>query len=111
MLSIAVTSILAVLLTRISSYRVTLAIFLLLAVISLSTLVRQFPLSTGLFSSIRRSTGIMLGMMVVWFLLLPAARCRVPWQPRGSQFANHVLECGGDQQLRIGEVRNIASTK
>lgn len=68
--SIAVTPILAVLLTRFSSYRVTLAVFLLLAVISLSTLIRRFPLPSGFFSGIRRSTWILLGMMLAWFLVV-----------------------------------------
>src|ERR1039458_9525255 len=41
-LSIAVTPILAVLLTRLFSYKVTIAIFLLLALVSLATIARQF---------------------------------------------------------------------
>jgi hypothetical protein len=68
--SIATTPILAVLLTRISSYKVTLAVFLLLAAIACSTLVRQLPLPAGFFSHIRRSTWILLGMTLAWFLLV-----------------------------------------
>jgi hypothetical protein len=68
--SIAVTPILAVLVTRLSSYKVTLALFLLLAVISISTLVRQLPLPAGFLSRIQRSTWILLGMMLAWFLLV-----------------------------------------
>ena len=41
--SIAATPILAVLLTRFFSYKVTLAVFLLLAVISMATLLRHLP--------------------------------------------------------------------
>ncbi|MGA3126749.1 MAG: hypothetical protein ABSD13_08515 [Candidatus Korobacteraceae bacterium] len=68
--SIAVTPILAVLVTRLSSYKVTLALFLLLAVISISTLVRQLPLPAGFLSRIQCSTWILLGMMFAWFLLV-----------------------------------------
>jgi len=68
--SIAVTPILAVLVTRLSSYKVTLTVFLLLAVISISTLVRQLPRPSGFFSRIQRSTWILLGMMLAWFLLV-----------------------------------------
>jgi len=69
-LSIAVTPIVAVLLIRFCSYKIALAVFLLLAVISMSTLIRQFPLPSGFFSGIRRSTWILLGMMLAWFLLV-----------------------------------------
>jgi hypothetical protein len=69
-LSVAVTPILAVLLWRVSSYKVTVAVFLLLALISISTLVRQLPLPAGFLSRVRRSTWIMLGMMLAWFLLV-----------------------------------------
>ncbi len=68
--SVAATPILAVLLTRISSYKLTLAVFLLLALISLLTVVRQLPLPAGFFSGIRRSTWILLGMMLAWFLVV-----------------------------------------
>lgn len=68
--SIAATPILAVLLTRISSYKATLAAFLLLAVVACSTLVRHLPLPAGYFSHIRRSTWVLLGMLLAWFLLV-----------------------------------------
>ncbi len=66
--SVAVTPILAVLLTRIFSYRVTLAFFLLLAVISVATILRQLPLPAGFIQGIRRSTWFLLGMVLAWFL-------------------------------------------
>ena len=66
--SVAVTPILAVLLTRISSYRVTLAFFLLLGVISVATILRQLPLPAGFIQGIRRSTWFLLGMVLAWFL-------------------------------------------
>jgi hypothetical protein len=69
-LSIAATPILAVLLTRVFSYSFTLATFLLLAVISMATVIRQFPPPAQFFSTIRRSTWIFLGMMLVWFLVV-----------------------------------------
>jgi len=68
--SIAATPILAVLITRASSYKVTLSFFLLLAVISIATLVRQFPLAPGFFSRIRRSTWLLLCMLLAWFLVV-----------------------------------------
>lgn len=68
--SIAATPILAVLLTRVSSYKVTLAVFLLLAVISIATLLRQLAHPAEMFSRLRRSTWILLGMMLAWFLLV-----------------------------------------
>lgn len=68
--SFAATPILAVILTRISSFRFTLAVFLLFAVVSISTLIRQFPLPAGFFSGIRRSTWVLFGMMLAWFLLV-----------------------------------------
>ena len=68
--SIAVTPILAVLLTRIFSYKVTLALFLVLALISMATIVRQFPFPPGFFYRIQRSTWVLLGMMLAWFLLV-----------------------------------------
>jgi hypothetical protein len=68
--SIAATPILAVLLTRAFSYKVTLTVFLLLAVISMSTLAGQFPPRKQFFSGIRRSTWILLCMMLAWFLVV-----------------------------------------
>ena len=68
--SVALTPILAVLLTRISSYKATLAVFLLLAVVSVATIIRQFPLPAGFLSRVRRSTWILLGMMLAWFLVV-----------------------------------------
>lgn len=64
--SIATAPILAVLLTRISSYRVTIAIFLMLAAISVAMLWRQLPWTSG----VRRSTWISLGMVAGWFVLV-----------------------------------------
>lgn len=68
--SVATTPILAVLLTRISSYPVTLAFFLLLALISLFTLVRDLPQAPALLARAQRSTWIFLGLTLVWFLLV-----------------------------------------
>ena len=68
--SVAAAPILAVLLTRVSSYKVTLAVFLLLAVVSIATLVRQLSHPSLIFSGVRRSTWVLLGMMVAWFLVV-----------------------------------------
>ena len=68
--SVAITPILAVLVTRLSSYKVTIAFFLVLAVISIATLVRQLPLPAGFFSRVQRSTWILLGMMLAWFVVV-----------------------------------------
>jgi hypothetical protein len=68
--SIAVTPILAVLLTRITSYKVTLAVFLLLAAISLATLAVQCAARGRILSGVRRSTWVVLGMMLAWFLVV-----------------------------------------
>jgi hypothetical protein len=68
--SIAFTPILAVLLTRVSSYKVTLTVFLLLAVVSLTTLIVQVPHRAAIFSGVRRSTWGLLGVMLVWFLVV-----------------------------------------
>jgi hypothetical protein len=68
--SIAATPILAVLLTRISSYTVTLTIFLLLALVSVFALVRQLPQASATFSGVRRSTWLLLGMILVWFVVV-----------------------------------------
>src|SRR6266498_2083656 len=62
--SFAATPILAVLLTRISSYPVTLSFFLLLALISVFLLVRRLPRVAMIFSGVRRSTWVLLGMML-----------------------------------------------
>jgi hypothetical protein len=71
--SIAATPILAVLLTRISSYKITLAFFLLLAVIAMANVLRQLPLPAGFFRGIRQSTWLLLGMMLAWFLAVQFA--------------------------------------
>jgi len=68
--SVAITPILAVLVTRLSSYKVTIAFFLVLAVISIATLVRQLPLPAGFLSRVQRSTWILLGMMLAWFVVV-----------------------------------------
>ena len=73
MFSIAVTPILAVLLARYLSYKSTLVIFLLLAAVAISTLIRELPLSPQFFSRIRRSTWILLGMMLAWFVVVQAS--------------------------------------
>ena len=67
--SFAATPILAVLLTRISSYPVTLSCFLLLALGSVFLLVHRLP-RVAMISGIRRSTWVLLGMMLAWFLLV-----------------------------------------
>jgi hypothetical protein len=68
--SLAATPILAVLVTRAFSFPVTLAIFLLLVVISAATLIRQFSPSELFFSRIRSSTWLLLCMMLAWFLVV-----------------------------------------
>jgi hypothetical protein len=68
--SIAVTPVLAVLLVRIASYKVTLAVFLLLALISVASIIRQFRIPAGFFSRVQQSTWILLGMMLAWFLVV-----------------------------------------
>jgi hypothetical protein len=69
-LSIAATPILAVLLTRFFSYKITLAVFLLLAVTALSTLLEQLPRWREFFSGLHRSTWLLLCMMLAWFLVV-----------------------------------------
>jgi hypothetical protein len=68
--SFAATPIMAVLITRLFSYRVTLAVFILLAVISVGTLIRQFQPLKQLFSAVQRSTWMSLCMALAWFLLV-----------------------------------------
>jgi len=68
--SIAVTPILAVLLTRLFSYRVTIGIFLLLALISLAIIARQLTPCRPLLSRVRRSTWILLCMTLAWFVVV-----------------------------------------
>jgi hypothetical protein len=67
--SFAATPILAVLSIRLFSYRITLAFFLLLAGLSMATLAWQLPLRRRL-SGFRRSTWILLCMMLAWFLVV-----------------------------------------
>jgi len=69
-LSIAATPILAVLLTRAFSYKVTITIFLLLAAIAVAVLWRQLPSQGRWISGIRRSTWILLVMLGTWFLVV-----------------------------------------
>jgi hypothetical protein len=68
--SFAITPILTVLLTRTSSYKVTLAFFLVLALISVFSLVRQLPRAAELLSGLRRSTWVLCGMVLAWFLVV-----------------------------------------
>lgn len=68
--SIAVTPIVAVLLIRISSYKVTLSSFLLLALVSVFALVRRLPRASAMFSGVRRSTWILMGMTLAWFAVV-----------------------------------------
>ncbi len=77
-LSFAATPIVAVLLTRMFSYRVTLAFFLSLAGTSLATVIRQVPQQRPTFSNVRRSTWIFLGMMLGWFLLVQGSLADLP---------------------------------
>jgi hypothetical protein len=70
MLSVAVTPILAVLLTRFLSYKATLTVLLLLVLGSAATLVREFPPRPGMLSRIHRSTWLLLGMMLAWFVVV-----------------------------------------
>jgi len=69
-LSFAATPILTVLLTRLSSYKVTLAVFLLFAAICAATVIRQFPLPGGFFSGIRSSTWVLVSMSLAWFVVV-----------------------------------------
>jgi hypothetical protein len=68
--SIAATPILAVLITRLLSYKVTLAFFLLLAAISIATLAKSSAAQRRSISGIRRSTWFFLCMMLAWFLVV-----------------------------------------
>ncbi len=68
--SIATTPVLAVLLIRFTSYRCTLAVFLLLAVASVSLILRQLIRSGRFFTGLQRSTWILLGMTLAWFLVV-----------------------------------------
>ena len=68
-LSAATTPILGVLLARFLFYRITLAILLLLALISLGDIVRQVR-QTQLFARPRQTTWIALGMALAWFVLV-----------------------------------------
>lgn len=68
--SFAVTPILAVLLTRLFSYKVTLAVFCLIAAVAVSILIREFPPRGLSFPKLRRSTWILLGMTLAWFLVV-----------------------------------------
>jgi hypothetical protein len=68
--SFAATPILAVLLTRLFSYNVTLAAFCLITAMSISTLIRDFPPRSGFVSEMRRSSWVLLGMMLAWFLVV-----------------------------------------
>ena len=68
--SIAVTPIVAVLLIRISSYKVTRSSFLLLALVSVFALVRRLPRASAMFSGVRRSTWVLMGMTLAWFAVV-----------------------------------------
>lgn len=68
--STATTPILAVLLTRGFSYKITLAFFLLLALISVSTLIRGGAPLSPFTSGVRRSTTILACMTLSWFLVV-----------------------------------------
>lgn len=68
--SIAATPICSVLLIRYFSFRSTFVVFLLLTVIALATLILQVPQQGHLFSSIRRSTWIFVGMLFAWFVVV-----------------------------------------
>jgi len=68
--SISTTPILAVLLTRGFSYKITLAFFLLLGLISVSTLIREVPRLSTPTSGVRRSTTVLACMMLAWFLVV-----------------------------------------
>ncbi len=68
--SVATVPIVAVLVTRMFSYQVTLAVLLSLAGTSLATVIRQLPRQRPYLSDVGRSTWILLGMMLAWFLLV-----------------------------------------
>ncbi len=67
--SVATTPIVAVLFTRMFSYQFTLAVFLLLAVISVLLFLRRWPSRTG-SSGIQRSTLCLLAVLLLWFLVV-----------------------------------------
>jgi hypothetical protein len=81
-LSFAATPILAVLLTRISSYAVTLSFFLLLAWIAVFLLARRWldfrrrksevgdGIPRGSFGGLGRGTWLLLGMALAWFVVV-----------------------------------------
>jgi hypothetical protein len=68
--SFAVTPVLAVVLTRMFSYKITLAVFLLLVVVSVAVAIRQLAPQQRFFSNIRRSTWIFLALLLAWFLVV-----------------------------------------
>jgi hypothetical protein len=68
--SIASTPILAVLLTRFLSYTWTLAFFLLLVVVSVAALIREFRPKPLSLSRIAGSTWLMLALILLWFVVV-----------------------------------------
>ena len=82
--SLAATPVVAVLLTRISSYAVTLTLFVLLALVAVFLLTRRWihhrqtnaevsqrvPAPAPVWSDVRRSTWLPLGMALAWFVLV-----------------------------------------
>jgi hypothetical protein len=101
--SFAATPILAVLLTRISSYNVTLAFFLLMALISVGMLVRKAPRLGEVFSGVQRTSWILLGMMLGWFLLVQFSL--VDLQIGQRLYLNYVTF---DHSLRVSMVEAAA---
>jgi len=103
--SVAITPILAVLVTRLSSYVVTIAFFLVMAVISIATLVRKLPLPAGFLSRVHRSTWILLGMMLAWFILVQLSLADL--QAGHRLYVNYVAY---DHSVRVPFVEAAART-
>jgi hypothetical protein len=97
--SIATTPIISVLITRISSYTVTLCVFVLLALIAAGMLVRQLPVAPQLFSGIRHSTWLLLAMMAGWFLIVQLSLA--DWQIGNRLYINYVVY---DHSVRVAFV-------
>jgi hypothetical protein len=69
-LSFAAAPILAVLLTRLFSYAVTIPFFLLLAAIAITLLACRLRPRADFFSHILRGTWLLVGMLLAWFLIV-----------------------------------------
>ena len=70
MLSVAVTPIMAVLVTRVSSRRAAFVLFVVIGLFAIATLLKHLRSIQESFASIQRSTWVLFGLVVFWFLLV-----------------------------------------